>query len=187
MLLVCRDIVISVVREHVVSAHGSATAQNGESLWKYSWFLCVLLILFPSSVSNKSHHDTGWDWFSAQHEGVLVGVAWENVVSYHGVATALNRESLGNLFLVSLCYYYVSLFMKIINMVWAGIPPPQPLFPDFLFGLYLLLLLLLLCIHNVSKNNYHSTWSDKLSTQHKGGLVSVTWENVVSSHGSDTS
>ena len=188
-MLVSRDIVVSVVWGNVVSPHGSATAQNGESLWNFSWFLCVLLILCLPNVSNKYHHDTGSYYLSAQHKVLLVGVAWKNVVSAHGVATALNRESLGNIFFVSLCYYYyyVSLFTKIINMFWVGIPPPQPLFPKF-FCLYLLLLLLLLllCITNVSNKLYHGAGSDQLFAQHKVGLLSVTWDNVVSSHGSDT-
>ena len=34
-----------------------------------------------------------------------VSVIWEHIVSTHGATTAKNGESLGNLFLFSLCFY----------------------------------------------------------------------------------
>ena len=38
-------------------------------------------------------------------EGGLASVSWENVVSDHGAATALNNLPFGKIFLVSLCFY----------------------------------------------------------------------------------
>ena len=49
-----------------------------------------------------------------------------------------------------------------------------------------LYILLILCVTHVSKKYYHGTGADKLFSQHKVGLVSVYWENVVSDHGVDT-
>ena len=68
----------------------------------YFYFSCL------SNVSNKYYHGTGSDQLSAQQKGGMVSVAWENIVSDHGEAMGLNRESLGNyfdfsLFLLLLC------------------------------------------------------------------------------------
>ena len=52
------------------------------------------------------------------------------------------------------------------------------------FGFSLFLLILLL--PNVSKKYYHGKGSDKLFAHKKGGLVGVSWDNVVSAHGSAT-
>ena len=60
--------------------------------------------VFPD-VSNKYYHGTGSYQLSAQHKEGLVSVSWENVISAHGEAMALNREYLGNLFFVYLCLY----------------------------------------------------------------------------------
>ena len=46
--------------------------------------------------------------------------------------------------------------------------------------------LLILCVHNVSKNSYHCKGSDKLYTKHEGELTGVVWEHVVSDHGAAT-
>ena len=48
------------------------------------------------------------------------------------------------------------------------------------------LFLLILCLPNVSKNSCHDTGSDKFSAEHKGGLVSVSWEHIVPAHGEYT-
>ena len=39
----------SVVWEHILSAHGEATAENGESLGNFFWFLSVFTIIIMSS------------------------------------------------------------------------------------------------------------------------------------------
>ena len=63
-------------------------------------------------------------------------------------------------------------------------PTTTTSFPIFGFSLLLLLLLLLLlCLPNIPNKFYHGTVSYQLSAQHKGGLVSVVWEKVVSAHG----
>ena len=54
----------------------------------------------------------------------------------------------------------------------------------FVFGFSLFLLLL--CLPNISNKYYHDTVSDQLYAQHKGGILGVVWENVVSSYGSAT-
>ena len=51
-------------------------------------------------------------------------------------------------------------------------------------GLYLFLLIL--CLPNVSNKPYNETGSDKFSSQHKGVILSVSWENVLSSRGAAT-
>ena len=74
--------------------------------WKCSCGLYLfLLISCLPKVSKNSYHDTGADKFSSQHEGLMVNVVWEHVVSYYGEAMAYNRESLGNFLFVSLCFY----------------------------------------------------------------------------------
>ena len=55
---------------------------------------------------------------------------------------------------------------------------------EICFGLSMLLLLL--CISNVSRQYYHDTGSDQLYAKHKGGMVSVAWDHGVSSHGAAT-
>ena len=56
----------------------------------------------------------------------------------------------------------------------------------FSFINFSLLLLLLLYLPNYPNRDYSDTGLDKLSAQHKGGLVSVAWETVVSDHGAVT-
>ena len=58
------------------------------------------------------------------------------------------------------------------------------LFPLFSVGfpLLLLLLLLVLCLPNVSNKYYHETGLYQLYVQHKVGLVRVAWENIVSTY-----
>ena len=53
----------------------------------------------------------------------MTSVAWENVLSAHVVAMALNGESLASLYLVTLCFYYFYgfPFMIINNMFWVEI------------------------------------------------------------------
>ena len=51
---------------------------------------------------------------------------------------------------------------------------------------WFLFFLLILCLLNVSNKSYNGTVSDQLSAQHKGGLVSVDWKNVMLSHGAAT-
>ena len=55
-----------------------------------------------------------------------------------------------------------------------------------IWSIYLLisLFLIILCVPNVTKYSYHDTGSVQLYSQHKGGVVSVLWEHVVSAHGS---
>ena len=48
----------------------------------------ALLILCHPNVSTKMDHGTGSYKFSTQQKGGLVSVAWEHVVSFHGVATS---------------------------------------------------------------------------------------------------
>ena len=45
---------------------------------------------------------------------------------------------------------------------------------------------LILCLSNASNKYYHGIVSDKLSVQHKGGLLNFAWQSVVSAHGSVT-
>ena len=53
-----------------------------------AFFLSILLILCLTNVSNKFYHDTGeYQWYP-KHKGGLVSVAWGNIVSSHGAATA---------------------------------------------------------------------------------------------------
>ena len=61
----------------------------------------------------------------------------------------------------SICLYQfnVFLFIKTINMFRIGITPPQHFPPNFLFGLFLCLLLIL-CFPIVSNKYYHDTGSD---------------------------
>ena len=89
---------MSVAWDNIVSTYGSPTDLNGEYFDN-----CFINILRLPNVSNKYYLVTVLDKVSAQHKGLLVGVSWENVVSYHGAYTALNGESLCN-FLVSLCF-----------------------------------------------------------------------------------
>ena len=49
-----------------------------------------------------------------------------------------------------------------------------------------ILILLILCRPNASIKSYRGTGKDRLSAQHKGGMVSVSWENIVSAYGSAT-
>ena len=45
------------------------------------------------------------------------------------------------------------------------------------------LFLLILFLPNVSNKYYHDILSDQLYEQHKRGMASVAWENIVSAHG----
>ena len=45
---------------------------------------------------------------------------------------------------------------------------------------------LILCLSNASNKYYHGIVSDKLSVQHKGGLLNFACQSVVSAHGSVT-
>ena len=91
-----------------------------------------------------------------KHKPVLV---WEHVLSDHGSAMALNKESP-----VILCFF---LFISILCIpvhekqknFRVEIPPPKPLFPYLMFG-FSLCTLLLLCYSNLSKQSYHDTRSD---------------------------
>ena len=38
----------------------------------------------------------------------------------------------------------------------------------------------------ISNICYHDIGEDKLSVQHKGGLVSVSWDKILSAHGAAT-
>ena len=74
---------------------GSMLCQIMEQIWPKTgnplgvfWFLFILLILCLPNVSKNIYHITGSDQFSAQKKGVLVSVAWENIVSSHKAATA---------------------------------------------------------------------------------------------------
>ena len=82
---------MSVAQNNIMSAHGGATALNGESLGKCFLFISVLFLLFIPNVSKKYYHNTLSYQLSAQHKVGLVSVACENVVSYHGGATSINR------------------------------------------------------------------------------------------------
>ena len=74
-------------------------------------------------------------------------------------------------FFVSPClyYFYVLLFIKIINIFRVRILPPQPIFSNVLSGFYPCLLLLS-CFTHVLNKYFHGTGSDYLSSQYKGAF-----------------
>ena len=87
-------------------------------------------------------------------------------------------NSLANFLGFYLFYWHnVFLFVKIINMFRFRIPPPKPLSPNFLF---------VFSLYYYYKKIYHGIVSDKISAQHKEGLVSVAWDNTVSPRGAAT-
>ena len=88
-----------------VTAHGAATALNGESLDNYFWFIYILIILCLLNVSKIYYHRKVSYQLYAQHKVLLVSVAWDNILSAHGAATDLNGESLGNFFLGFYIFY----------------------------------------------------------------------------------
>ena len=53
-------------------------------------------------------------------------------------------------------------------------------------NLFLLYILLILCIPNLSNKSYHVTGADQLYAQHKGVMVSIYWYKVVLVPGSAT-
>ena len=95
------------------------------------------------------------------HEKYKHFLAWDHVVSSHGTDKALNRPSHG-------IFLFLFVFINVCLPVHENhekfrveILPPQPLLLYFLFRFSpLLLLLLLLCLTNVTNQPYHETESD---------------------------
>ena len=54
------------------------------------------------------------------------------------------------------------------------------------FSFVVSMLLLIFYVPTVTKYSYHEIGSVQLYTKHKGGLVSVVWDYVVSAHGAAT-
>ena len=94
------------VHENCQHVQGWNTTTTTSFPYAVFFYLFLLILLCLPNVSKKSYHVTVSDKLSAKHKRGLVSVVWDNVVSAHGAATALNWEYLGNYFCVSLYYYY---------------------------------------------------------------------------------
>ena len=70
-----------LVWEHIVSAHGAATALNRENPGFLFFSLFKLILCLPFNETHKHFH------------------VWEHIASAHGAAMPLNRKSLGIFFL----------------------------------------------------------------------------------------
>ena len=52
------------------------------------FFSLLLLVLFPTKVTNKTYHEMGKYKLSAKHKGVLVIISWKYILLDRGADTA---------------------------------------------------------------------------------------------------
>ena len=83
-----RGVLVSVAWENFSQIMEQLRPKTGNNLAIYFWFLSILLILCLPNASNISYHVTGAYKYYSKHSVVLVSVAYDNILSYHGAATA---------------------------------------------------------------------------------------------------
>ena len=88
-----KEVLVSVALiEHCVSSW--ITYGLNRAIYVKFWSILILLISNIPNVSNKIYHDKEENIFFRKHRRT----GEYNIVSYHGSATAYNRESLGNVY-----------------------------------------------------------------------------------------
>ena len=172
--------------------------------WHFLGFYLLLLIIFFHKITNiimtsekiNCLHNTKEDWWlllrrtfcqlmeqlrpktgnplsSFLFLSILLRSFIPNVLNktYHGTGeNKLSEEPIVGLASIKLCHLMKELRNKMGNTL----------------AIFVIYIVLIWCISNVSKKCYHGTGEYQFYAQHKGGLVSVAWDKIVSDHWSAT-